>query len=100
MKLEEDAITNTLANISSITSRNENITIYPNPFADNLQINLPLNFTGMIKIRDMNGNSVYDRKIMDCNQVTLDVSKIFNKGIYILTITSDQTYYTTPIIKN
>jgi hypothetical protein len=49
MKLEEDAITNTLANISSITSRNENITIYPNPFADNLQINLPLNFTGMIK---------------------------------------------------
>ena len=100
MKLEEDAITNTLANISSITSRNENITIYPNPFADNLQINLPLNFTGMIKIRDMNGNSVYDRKIMDCNQVTLDVSKIFSKGIYILTITSDQIYYITTIIKH
>ena len=100
MKLEEDAITNTLANISSITSRNENFTIYPNPFTDYLQINLPPNFTGMIKIRDLNGNSVYDRKIMDCNQVTLDVSKIFNKGIYILTITSDQTYYTTPIIKN
>jgi hypothetical protein len=52
MAAEEDAITNTLAKISSNTSRNENIIIYPNPFTDYLQIDLPPNFTGMIKIRD------------------------------------------------
>ena len=59
--------------------------IYPNP--SNLNINLDARYTGEVKIIDVLGQSVLNKKLSSENQI--DISKL-GKGIYFIQITNSQ----------
>jgi hypothetical protein len=74
--------------------------VYPNPAANNININIPAAFDGVITIADMNGKIV---KSMTMNStygeiVTMDISNLAS-GIYSVTTATDATVTATKLVK-
>ncbi len=63
------------------------IAVYPNPFAENVRIRVPRDFTSRsITITDMLGREVYRQKVEDLTgEIDLEVSGLV-QGTYILTV--------------
>jgi hypothetical protein len=90
--------TNTVLNNDTFTN-NKNVSIYPNPVKDNLNINIK-DFSGEIsvKIIDINGREVFNKNINNFNTSnTLDLSS-FSSGIYVLKLSGEGLNYTEKII--
>ncbi|WP_396165378.1 PA domain-containing protein [Flavobacterium sp.] len=90
--------TNTVLNNDTFTN-NKNVSIYPNPVKDNLNINIK-DFSGevSVKIIDINGREVFNKNINNFNTSnTLDLSS-FSSGIYVLKLSGEGLNYTEKII--
>jgi hypothetical protein len=90
--------TNTVLNNDTFTN-NKNVSIYPNPVKDNLNINIK-DFSGevSVKIIDINGREVFNKNIN--NFITsnmLDLSS-FSSGIYVLKLSGEGLNYSEKII--
>ena len=90
--------TNAVLNNDTFTN-NKNVSIYPNPVKDNLNINIK-DFSGevSVKIIDINGREVFNKNIN--NFITsnmLDLSS-FSSGIYVLKLTGEDLNYSEKII--
>ena len=73
--------------------------VYPNPTTSHIQIEPSYNQLDIktIEIADMTGKVLW-QQTMDGDNTQLDISS-FSRGIYLLTITSDQHIYTYKIVK-
>ena len=73
--------------------------VYPNPATSHIQIEPSYNQTDIktIEIADMTGKVLW-KQHTDDDKTQLDISS-FARGIYLLTITSDQHIYTYKIVK-
>lgn len=86
--LTYDNITNSISNYAQSTP----ITVYPNPFEN--EITLPYLENGYTRIYDLGGKLIYQ----DTYQQQLDLNEL-EKGTYLLTIESDGQLYQEMIIK-
>lgn len=80
-------------------TNNKNVSIYPNPVKDNLNINIK-DFSGevLVKIIDSNGREVYNKNINTFNiSNALDLSA-FSSGIYVLKLSGEGLNYSEKII--
>jgi hypothetical protein len=90
--------TNTVLNNDTFTN-NKNVSIYPNPVKDNLNINIK-DFSGEIsvKIIDINGREVLNQTISNFNGSNAIELSRFTSGIYILKLTGEDLNYSEKII--
>ncbi|RLD78570.1 MAG: hypothetical protein DRJ10_10120 [Bacteroidetes bacterium] len=85
----ENDIVNSLYNETPLNNNNNEITIYPNPVNDFLQIefNLINNVNSLLKIHDINGNLIYQssfhKLLSKKSRLTVDV-RSFVEGIYFI----------------
>ena len=63
----------------------ENVSIYPNPVKDRLQIALPETNDYQVYLFDMTGKQIFERSITDDNQVVYHLGNL-QAGVYILSI--------------
>jgi hypothetical protein len=90
--------TNAVLNNDTFTN-NKNVSIYPNPVKDNLNINIK-DFSGEIsvKIIDVNGREVLNQTITNFNGSNAIELSRFASGIYILKLTGEGLNYSEKII--
>ena len=90
--------TNTVLNNDTFT-KNKNVSIYPNPVKDNLNINIK-DFSGevSIKIIDINGREVFNKNINDFNTSNVLDLSAFSSGIYVLKLSGEGLNYSEKII--
>ena len=86
-----------LAELISEDDLAEEISIYPNPVYNSVNINLPDNTNAEVHIYNMSGELLYEGKLKN-NHETIDLSK-FDKGMYIIHIMNAEESYTKKIIK-
>jgi hypothetical protein len=90
--------TNTVLNDDTFTN-NKNVSIYPNPVKDNLNINIK-DFSGEVSVKfiDINGREVFNKNINNfITSNTLDLSS-FSSGIYVLKLSGEGLNYSEKII--
>lgn len=78
---------------------NKNVSMYPNPVKDNLNINIK-DFSGdiLVKIMDVNGREVFNKDFNNFNiSKELDLSS-FSSGIYFLKLIGEDLNYSEKII--
>jgi hypothetical protein len=90
--------TNTVLNNDMFTN-NKNVSIYPNPVKDNLNINIK-DFSGevSIKIIDINGREVFNKNINNFNTSNVLDLTAFSSGIYVLKLSGEGLNYSEKII--
>jgi hypothetical protein len=90
--------TNTVLNNDTFT-KNKNVSIYPNPVKDNLNINIK-DFSGevSIKIIDINGREVFNKNINNFNTSNVLDLSAFSSGIYVLKLSGEGLNYSEKII--
>ena len=90
--------TNAVLNNDTSTN-NKNVSIYPNPVKDNLNINIK-DFSGevSVKIIDVNGREVLNQTISNFNGSNAIELSRFASGIYILKLTGEDLNYSKKII--
>jgi len=93
----------TLGNGLSINNSNSNnLNVYPNPFTNNISIQMP-NITAKsvdVEIVDITGKIIYSENVLTNseNEVNVNANNL-TKGIYILKILNDNQVFTKKIIK-
>ncbi len=65
------------------TGETKKMTLYPNPTSENLFVEFPSNFNGLIQITDVLGKIVLSKNIRNNSKITIDISKL-TKGLYWL----------------
>lgn len=90
---------NPLTSVESLSSRKENLQVYPNPFTGQCFVDLgrPL-LNAEMKITDALGNILIERKINE-NQI-ISGRELKGEGVYFLVVTTGGTIYTKKIIYN
>ncbi len=80
-------------------TNNKNVSIYPNPVKDNLNINIK-DFSGevSVKIIDVNGREVFNKNINNFNVSNAVDLSAFSSGIYILNLLGEDLNYSEKII--
>ena len=74
----------------------KNISVYPNPAANNFTVNLPNSNTAQVELFNIVGQKVYHNIV---NELTLNVNvSDFTAGIYMLKVTQDNKTYTTKVV--
>lgn len=73
------------------------LSVYPNPFNDQLIISLDNNQTSLVSITDIAGQEVY-RNRYNCSFITIDVRSL-SHGTYLLTVNNGTSVMTRKIIK-
>ena len=91
-------INDTFLNIEEVTTASE-LSIYPNPFSDELNIILPSNVNGdyFFKVIDVTGKTIYSRTQSEKSFVW-DTS-FLAKGVYILSIESNEKSMVRKVIR-
>ncbi len=80
----------TATGIKEASLKQENISLYPNPSTDELNIVLPQDFKGTINITDISSKSLYSQ-LTEQKNIKLDVSS-YPKGIFIVNFISNNGY--------
>lgn len=75
------------------------MSVYPNPFVDNVSINLVDTQINSIKVVDINGRLVKTATTNELTSAKVDLSDL-KVGIYLMTIDTDKGVSTKKIIKN
>ncbi|PLX03856.1 MAG: hypothetical protein C0595_05445 [Marinilabiliales bacterium] len=73
--------------INDISSDNDNITVFPNPTVDRINIRMEESLNAELAIFDITGKLVYTESVMNSSLVSVDVSA-FGKGLYFITLTN------------
>lgn len=87
--------------VSSIDTKNGNISIYPNPFAKELSINLTtLSTTAKVVITDVQGKVVFSQ-IMDATTGKIQLSQIsaMEQGVYFVTVEQNGETFVEKVVK-
>lgn len=91
-------------NIMEVTGIGENkindgFKVFPNPVNDLIEINMPNNFDGTIKIVDPIGKEIYiNRAEKNISHFSIDLSK-FQSGFYFVTFSDDYIFANKKIVK-
>lgn len=90
-------------NIKEVENKNDEIRLYPNPFTNNLTINLPAG-TELVEVFDMTGRKVFSH-IVNKEDKTLvwngtgNTGQKLPPGIYMIVATTDTQRFTAKVIK-
>ena len=85
--------------INSINISKTELSVYPNPFTDVININLTnTSENTSVKVTDQLGRVVFENQTNQPNEVSFNLSSL-NAGVYIITVTSGNNHYTRKIIK-
>ena len=78
---------------------NKNVSIYPNPVKDILNINFK-DFTGdvSVKVIDINGREVFTQKLSNVNNSNAINLEKLSTGIYILKLQGENLNYSEKVI--
>ena len=85
-----------VTSIKNINVGNASVSVYPNPFVDELTVKMNEESAIKIEIKDLTGRLVYSSDFN--NDQTINLSSL-NKGIYILTVKGQGVESATKIIK-
>ncbi|MEA3505737.1 MAG: DUF4465 domain-containing protein [Bacteroidota bacterium] len=97
--IASDKIVITVIHSTEVEEGEDNeISIYPNPFTNNLNISLNEYTTKNIIIRDVSGNIIFANENFISNKLTVNLNDI-PAGIYFVTIISDKEKIVKKIIK-
>ncbi len=93
----------TLGNGLSINNSNgNNLNVYPNPFTNNISIQMPSNTAKSVDVEivDITGKIIYSENVLtnSLNEVIVNTNAL-TKGIYILKVLNDNQVFTKKIIK-
>jgi|GEM_PF-2698137 len=93
----------TLGNGLSINNSNgNNLNVYPNPFTNNISIQMPSNTAKSVDVEivDITGKIIYSENVLtnSLNEVNVNTNAL-TKGIYILKVLNDNQVFTKKIIK-
>ncbi len=88
---------NCLNGISNNELFNLEFSLFPNPFVEGFQLELPNNFDGIIRIVDLNGVLIFENHVT--NQSVMKFGNQLQQGVYILQIIQENKVYTHQITK-
>lgn len=89
-------ISNTQLGVKVIKNPSPAFSVFPNPVADNLNVNINTNSAdNFLRISDVLGKVVYEEKISGGKKINTEE---FKNGVYIVTLTSSGTTYTKRIV--
>ncbi|HIP36972.1 MAG TPA: T9SS type A sorting domain-containing protein [Crocinitomix sp.] len=74
------------------------LSIYPNPSSNSITIDIKQTDTAIIKITDINGQTVYFNSNVK-NKTSIDISD-FSNGLYIVNLINNSTIYSVKLIKD
>ena len=80
------------------TMGNIGLHVYPNPFDDNVTIELPGINTGAVTVRDMQGRPVYSYSPAPGTKLTID-TKDWAQGMYVLFFETDNGVFVNKMVK-
>lgn len=86
----------TVTSINDIASSGQKILIYPNPATDLLQIRTEHPVSGILNIYDLQGRSVYSKRMAEGEQA-LHIGQL-SPGMYILVFNGKDIYYSAKLI--
>jgi len=87
------------ADANSVNDHNRiQLTVYPNPASDFIQVILPKNLTATAFVYDINGREVRRQSIENTNQVKFEINGL-SKGYYFVKLQNGKTNYTGKFIK-
>jgi len=76
--------------INNTVVNESNISLYPNPTSNILNVKSDEDLTGDISILDITGKLVYSQSVINSKLVNIDVSSL-TKGLYFITLTNGDT---------
>jgi glucose/arabinose dehydrogenase len=87
--------------ITSITEKNKNLSVYPNPAARNIMVELPASFKSTeIRIINMEGRQVMIKTLShNSNAIYLDVSTLSN-GVFLIKIQQGKNVFSKVMVIN
>jgi GH18 family chitinase len=74
------------------------IFIYPNPFEDEIMVNKPLNIPVNCVIRDLQGNTLYEKSFSD-EEIIIRIRPILPLGIYFMSVYSEDNVQVFKIVR-
>jgi hypothetical protein len=77
---------------------NNDLSIFPNPTTENVQINLPQEATGNLNIYNVYGQLVQTMFISNMNKFSCDVSNLAS-GLYQVTFATEKAVWSSQLIK-
>jgi len=77
---------------------NNTLSVYPNPFDENITIELPGINPGAVTVRDMQGRSVYSCSPAPGTKLTID-TKGWAQGMYVLFFETDNGVVVNKLVK-
>ncbi len=85
-------------------SRSRSLTVYPNPFVENVELKLPDGLEGnaSLNLVDINGRNVFQKVIQSLasdSRIHLDLSSLA-AGNYLLRLETNNQIYTSKLVKN
>jgi hypothetical protein len=84
--------------IENMLTGSDEIRIYPNPASSILNISMPGNQSAEIYLYNLSGKVVYHEITTDAEK-TIDLTEL-TEGLYILSVSTTNTYFTKKVIKN
>ena len=92
--------TSVFANGISTVKNNLHVQVYPNPFNDQFVMQFPKMITkGTITLTDASGKILLQQSIRNTDYATIDKLNI-SKGVYLLSIVTEQGNWNQKIVKN
>ena len=86
------------ASINEISNKENNITIYPNPAAENINVTFPLIKNGKYEILNILGGKIICGDIKNTNSIAINLNQI-KSGLYLIKVYSENHYYSNKFIK-
>lgn len=74
------------------------VALSPNPFQDKINLSSQMTIKG-IKIYDLSGRIILKPEFESAEQITIDVSEITQKGVYLMELATENASFTRKIIK-
>lgn len=88
---------NTAASVNTITNNNSDVSVYPNPVADNLTVKYNSTDKAQIEVYNIAGQKMNTVSAQN-GQAMVDVSKL-KSGVYFVQIKTDNAIYTQEFVK-
>jgi len=87
------------ADAGSVNENNRiNVTVYPNPASDFIQVKLPVSITATAYVYDINGRQVASQSVENSDHVKFGINNL-SKGYYFVKLQNGKTNYTGKFIK-
>ncbi len=92
----DEVVESTMSGFTNLFHKS--VRIYPNPFESKLFVEIEHEINGVFQLFDIQGRLLFTEEITLGHELEFDFNYL-NKGMYVLTITSNHQHYATTIIK-